>query len=145
MTTPANTSKSTNPLSAARSTLVSPTETILALSSKLSLCMLMIGTSLLFFNSSNQNHSLPFFYRRLFAIVLIVLPCVIAVTSTFDFVVVIDKYSVHCMKDNSCLYSKNTIVLAKCVYIILTAGISMAGLLFAFLMIKYDHVILRFL
>lgn len=114
-----------------------PTITIMALSSKLSLCMLMLGTSLLFFSSNSKTFPLPKIYKKWFAISLVLLPCLVAIASTYEFTRIMDKYSTDCVKQNACLYDIQMIRLTKVVYITCASVFSTICLTFAFVMIKY--------
>jgi hypothetical protein len=93
-----------------------PTETILALVSKLSLCMLLFASSIIFFHSEFKKSPLPKIYRRFLAVSLILAACIISTFATYEFITIINKIAVFCSKNNSCLYDVNMLTITKYVY-----------------------------
>ena len=96
--------KQSEPNTALATTIVSPTETIVALITKLSASLLLLASAILFYTMSNRNTSkIPKNISVALSIALMLLSCIISIFATYEFDRIIPKYSLYCNKNN-CLY-----------------------------------------
>lgn len=96
--------------------IVSPTETIVALVTKLSVSLLLLASAILFYTMSNRNTSkIPKTISVALSIALMLLSCIISIFATYEFDRIIPKYSLYCNKNN-CLYDTSVLYVTRMFY-----------------------------
>jgi hypothetical protein len=128
--------KTTNENISSKISFASPTESIIALTNKLSLCMLMLGYSLLFFQAEFKKYPIALLHRKVLALSLIVMSCVISAMAIYEYELVMDKYIVFCRKTNVCLYDINMIYISKYVYLTISLIFTVICFYLTYLMIS---------
>ena len=128
--------KTTNENISSKISFASPTESIIALTNKLSLCMLMLGSSLLFFQAEFKKYPIALLHRKVLALSLIVMSCVISAMAIYEYELVMDKYIVFCRKTNVCLYDINMIYISKYVYLTISLIFTVICFYLTYLMIS---------
>jgi hypothetical protein len=97
-------------------TIVSPTDTIDALVTKLSVSLLLLASAILFYTMSNRNTSkIPKTISVALSIALMLLSCIISIFATYEFDRIIPKYSLYCNKNN-CLYDTSVLHVTRMFY-----------------------------
>ena len=128
--------KTTNENISSKISFASPTESIIALTNKLSLCMLMLGSSLLFFQAEFKKYPIALLHRKVLAMSLIVMSCIISTMAIYEYELVMDKYIVFCRKTNVCLYDINMIYISKYVYLTISLIFTVICFYLTYLMIS---------
>jgi hypothetical protein len=105
-----------DPNKALATSIVSPTETIVALITKLSVSLLLLASAILFYTMSNRNTSkIPKTISVALSIALMLLSCIISIFATYEFDRIIPKYSLYCNKNN-CLYDTSVLYVTRMFY-----------------------------
>ena len=115
------------------------TDTISALVSKLSLCMLLLSCSLLFYRNNDRRILIPLYYRKICSLSLILLTCLISFFGTLEFATIMGNFIENYKDYDNMLYSYDMLVRSRTVYIIVSSIYILTALFIVFLMLYYDY------
>lgn len=115
------------------------TDTISSLVSKLSLCMLLLSCSLLFYRNNDRRILIPLHYRKICSLSLILLTCLISFFGTLEFNTIMGNFIENYKDYDNMLYSYDMLVRSRTVYIIVSSIYILTALFIVFLMLYYDY------
>jgi hypothetical protein len=113
-------------------------DTISALVGKLSLCMLLLTSSVLFYSNSN-NIVIPLIYRKICSLSLILLTCFISFSATYEFEILMEGFIKNYDSYGSLLYTRKMLLTARMVYLIFSTIFILTCIFIAFLMMYYNY------
>jgi hypothetical protein len=115
------------------------TDTINAWVSKMSLCMLLLASSLLFYRY-DSGISIPLNYRKTCSVVLIFLTCFISSLATFEFYTIINDIIDNFNNTVPLLYSKSMLKITRSCYILAAVVFICTCFFISYLMITYSKL-----
>ena len=115
------------------------TDTISALVSKLSLCMLLLSCSLLFYRNNDRRILIPLDSRKICSLSLILRTCLISFFGTLEFATIMGNFIENYKDYDNMLYSYDMLVRSRTVYIIVSSIYILTALFIVFLMLYYDY------
>jgi hypothetical protein len=113
------------------------TETINSWVSKMSLCMLLVASSLLFYRTNIGTQPLSIFFTKMCSIVLILTVCFISYVSTVEFIYIMNWILDNYHEIKPLLYTKSMIIQAKNSYTFTAIVLIITNIVIALLMLLY--------
>ena len=115
------------------------TDTINSWVSKMSLCMLLLASSILFYRY-DTGISIPLIYRKTCSVVLIFLTCFISSLATFEFYKIINGILDNYNNTAPLLYSKSMLKITRNCYIFAAVIFICTCFFIAYLMLTYSKL-----
>lgn len=106
-------------------------------SSKMSLCMLLLASSILFYRNGSDI-KIPSKIRQICSVSLIIITCIVSIRATVDFNFIMKFIIENYDEINPVLYPKQMVIRARYTYIISAILVVITNIFIAFAMIKYD-------
>lgn len=118
--------------------LTNPTSTLSSLILKLSLCMLFLASSILFYQMARRGSTIPPKLAFPVAVFLILMGIVQSIYATYEYSYTIGKMTKYCSnKKNNCLYDIDMLKTTNLFYLFLCFLFIMVNLYIAYLLKQY--------
>lgn len=114
-----------------------PSQTLNFLITKLSFCVILLGTAIIFFQAKFNQNVIPLQLKKGLSVIIVLITCFYSILSLYEFVILMNKFeNVYCL-NNNCLYDNKFLNTIKNAYSISTGIFIIICFFIAFLMIKY--------